>query len=430
MNKETYNWGGANTATILANRNLCIKKEVIQPDSGEHWHFHKKAHQWFLFLKGDLIIETQARKFHLKEETCVSISPLVAHKVWNTSTEPVVFYLISSNNSVKDKFLLEYQYPACEELSLNDTLLTISFLEHTDSEQLAKVLLKNKTQLLPHFPTSFKILDNSTKCLVKELRSLSIFPFGVFESGSLIGYLSIKNHVKHTQSCELAYWLNEAHQHKGIMYHALKKFIMELILNYGFRNFTARVAPNNKSSIALLSKLGFKKQQDMQQTHHLSAKKMIQRSASVKIYTHTEERSAYFKSLNEEWIGELFEIEAADSQVLNHPKEKIILAGGEIFYVELNGEIVSTGAIMPLANGEFELTKMASTKKYQGLGLGELVMQEAIKWGKHKGIDSMILYTQSTLFKALNLYKKYGFKKEEPGHMHYQRADIKMRLQL
>lgn len=90
---------------------------------------------------------------------------------------------------------------------------------------------------------------------------------------------------------------------------------------------------------------------------------------------HTSAIAPYFKKLNEEWIGVYFENEETDMKVLNHREEKIIDAGGEIFYVQINGKIIFTGAVMPSPNRDFELTKMATLKKYQGSDLENLLFR-------------------------------------------------------
>jgi len=74
---------------------------------------------------------------------------------------------------------------------------------------------------------------------------------------------------------------------------------------------------------------------------------------------------------------------------------------------------------------------MAVSPKYQGLKIGNKLIDYCIEFSKQQGWKKIMLYSNTTLKPAINLYKKVGFKevKLEPD-VHYDRANIKMVLKL
>lgn len=432
MENNSYTWGIKNKATILADGLINIKKELMHPNTGEVWHFHKETHQWFLPLNGELSIETQLGKIELSmEEQIVSVPPLMAHKVWNNSSKPVEFYLISSKPVKNDKFMLEYIFPSLEELDFSFQQYMVKNFPPTGYHQLSNLFINNESHLKKFLSSNQTIKNDQHQDLIRVLDENSIAISGIFKGDTLRGCIFLKRITNHSNACELTFFMDnllQEHETSSIII----RYISELILNFGFRSFQLQVSESNNEFKINLENAGIEQlaMSGNDFVFKTTAKSFLQSNAAIKILNHRPDLSIHFKHLNEEWIGEFFEIEEADKKVLDFPQEKIIAPGGEIFYVSLNDEIISTGAIMPSANGDFELTKMATTKKYQGLGFGDIIIKEVIKWCRNRGVASIVLYTQSTLFKALNLYKKHGFTKEELNHTHYKRADVKMRLKL
>ena len=79
-----------------------------------------------------------------------------------------------------------------------------------------------------------------------------------------------------------------------------------------------------------------------------------------------------FYDLNIEWLKRFFEVEDYDYEVLSNSKKYIINKGGEIFFAQLNSEIVGTIALMPTSKKNvFELTKMAVKPNYRNNGIGK-----------------------------------------------------------
>jgi ribosomal protein S18 acetylase RimI-like enzyme len=76
----------------------------------------------------------------------------------------------------------------------------------------------------------------------------------------------------------------------------------------------------------------------------------------------------------------------------------------------------------------FELTKMVIVEKFRGQGIGESLCREAIQRAKSMGARRLILYSNSSLRAALQLYRKLGFREIplEKGLYSHFRCDTKM----
>lgn len=154
------------------------------------------------------------------------------------------------------------------------------------------------------------------------------------------------------------------------------------------------------------------------------------RAKEVTIIPFEDKYAPYFYELNAAWLRKYFYIEPYDEKVLSNPKKYVLEPGGFIFFAKYNTEIVG---VVSLINQKtfFELSKMAVSPKYQGLKIGQQLMDFTINFAKEKGWDSITLYSHRSLKAALQLYTKVGFK-EIPVEKdsHYERADIKMLLEL
>ncbi|AWL10422.1 Carbonate dehydratase [Aquirufa nivalisilvae] len=143
--------------------------------------------------------------------------------------------------------------------------------------------------------------------------------------------------------------------------------------------------------------------------------------------------SAYrdaIRKLNYEWLEKYFKLEEIDREVLSKPEEVILAPGGQIFYAWYEDQIVGTVSLMKLEESVFELTKMAVSEKFQGLGIGKLLMEYTLEFAKNAGIRQIIIYSNRRLERAVDMYHKFGFVEMDLGPVIYQRADIKMCLNM
>ena len=140
-----------------------------------------------------------------------------------------------------------------------------------------------------------------------------------------------------------------------------------------------------------------------------------------------------FKALNEAWITQYFAIEAKDREVLDDPQAKIIDRGGRILFLMKAGEVVGCCALMAMADGGFEVAKMAVAEPHKGKGYGRDLMAACVERARAAGAPRLYLETNSALAPALALYRSFGFR-ELSGMKRtasdYARVDVWMELVL
>lgn len=143
-----------------------------------------------------------------------------------------------------------------------------------------------------------------------------------------------------------------------------------------------------------------------------------------------------FRDINAEWINGMFHLEDIDKDVLDHPRARIIDAGGVILFVEARGlGIVGTCALMPSGpEHAFELTKMGVRERARGLKAGEFLLRATIDRAMSLHAAPLFLLTNKRCAAAIHLYEKLGFQHDrqimaEYG-AHYERCDVAMRYAL
>ena len=149
---------------------------------------------------------------------------------------------------------------------------------------------------------------------------------------------------------------------------------------------------------------------------------------SIKIIDFREKLAEHFARLNKAWLQKYFTIEPVDEEMLSNPKHFFIDAGGYIFFAEIDGVIAGTFALIKNENNIFELSKMAVDEQYQGLKIGNKMIEFCIVKAKELKITKIILYSNTKLKPAIHLYKKYGFIEVPIINSIYKRSDIKMEL--
>lgn len=136
-----------------------------------------------------------------------------------------------------------------------------------------------------------------------------------------------------------------------------------------------------------------------------------------------------FAKLNFEWLEKYFYIEAYDTELLNNPRKYILNDGGHILIAILKEQVVGTVALIKRGDQVFELSKMAVTEEYQGMGIGKKLIHACIKYAKENGCKRLFLDSSTTLSPAISLYTKYGFKEiPVPEDTPYERCNIRMEL--
>src|SRR5579863_5527860 len=86
-----------------------------------------------------------------------------------------------------------------------------------------------------------------------------------------------------------------------------------------------------------------------------------------------------FKALNEAWITALFALEPKDREILGDPAGKVVARGGQVLFALDGGEAVGCCALLALADGGFEVAKMAVADSHKGRGLGRALMAACVE---------------------------------------------------
>ena len=150
----------------------------------------------------------------------------------------------------------------------------------------------------------------------------------------------------------------------------------------------------------------------------------------VEIIPFSIELKEHIKTLNLEWLEKYFQVEPMDEIVLSNPQTEIIEKGGFIYYAKYDDKIVGTFSLLKIDQYTYELSKMAVTTAVQGLGIGKKLIAHCLAVAKEKDIKTLILYSNRSLKTALHLYKTFGFVEVALENGIYQRADIKMQIDI
>jgi ribosomal protein S18 acetylase RimI-like enzyme len=137
-----------------------------------------------------------------------------------------------------------------------------------------------------------------------------------------------------------------------------------------------------------------------------------------------------WRTLNEAWISRWFTIEAKDRKALDDPQGAILSRGGRIFMAEQDGAAVGCVALIPLADGGYEVAKMTVSEAARGTGLGKRLMQHCVDAARAAGAPRLYLETNSQLAPALALYRAFGFRELDPTPTDYARCNVWMELPL
>ena len=146
----------------------------------------------------------------------------------------------------------------------------------------------------------------------------------------------------------------------------------------------------------------------------------------VKIVDYEAKHQPYFEKFNRQWIEELFVMEPVDEFVLTNPGIAILDGGGAILMAEYEANIAGTVALRKVDDRTYEFTKMAVDKNFRRKGIAEALSCASFEKARSLGADKVILYSNTKNAGAIKLYEKLGFEHVavEPGV--YERANVKM----
>jgi len=151
----------------------------------------------------------------------------------------------------------------------------------------------------------------------------------------------------------------------------------------------------------------------------------------IQIIDYRAEHAYHFERLNKAWIEKYFWLEDTDKWVLENPHNAVLAKGGAILMATYEGVVAGTVALRKVTGDVYEFTKMAVDEAYQRRGIAEALSYAAFDKAKELGAKKVILYSQTSLAPAIQLYRKLGFT-EVPMEKDsvYKRSDIKMEIDL
>lgn len=160
--------------------------------------------------------------------------------------------------------------------------------------------------------------------------------------------------------------------------------------------------------------------------------KKARESKDVRIVDYTSEYKTAFKTLNEEWISEYFELEDTDRKALDNPEGNILQKGGKILVALYHDQPVGVCALIKSSNPDydFEMAKMAVSPKAQGKSIGWLLGRAITASAKEMGAKKIYLEGNTLLKASINLYHKLGFQKITGIPSPYKRVNIQMELDI
>ncbi|MGZ9100030.1 MAG: GNAT family N-acetyltransferase [Brevundimonas sp.] len=150
-------------------------------------------------------------------------------------------------------------------------------------------------------------------------------------------------------------------------------------------------------------------------------------TADVSIETYRPAHAAAWRSLNEDWLlAGGYVLEAKDQLVLGDPQGSILDKGGLIFIAERDAQPVGCCSLMAMADGGYEVGKMAVVADARGLNLGWRLLEACEAAARAAGAPRLYLETNKAQTHAIALYRRFGFVDLPPQPTPYARCDVWM----
>jgi len=172
--------------------------------------------------------------------------------------------------------------------------------------------------------------------------------------------------------------------------------------------------------------------EDMLARRPLDQRAFDSADAGLSIREFSDDLACAFRDINVQWIASMYQLEQADRDVLDNPRERIIDPGGAILFVEAEGlGIVGACALQKTGERRFELTKMGVLETARGRKAGEFLLKAIIARADQLGADLLYLLSNKKSAPAIHLYEKLGFVHDAEimadFGARYARCDVAMR---
>lgn len=148
---------------------------------------------------------------------------------------------------------------------------------------------------------------------------------------------------------------------------------------------------------------------------------------TASILPYRPDHAAAWRSLNEDWLrAGGYTLEAKDQLVLTDPQGAILDKGGRIFIAERDGVPVGCCSVMVMAEGGYEVGKMAVLAEARGMNLGWRLLEACETAARAAGGPRLYLETNRAQTHAIALYRRFGFVDLPPQPTPYARCDVWM----
>ena len=143
------------------------------------------------------------------------------------------------------------------------------------------------------------------------------------------------------------------------------------------------------------------------------------------------DHAAAWRSLNEDWLlAGGYVLEPKDQRVLTDPRGAILDQGGHIFIAERDEVAVGCCSLMVMADGGYEVGKMAVTEGARGLNLGWRLLETCEAAARASGAPRLYLETNAAQSHAIALYRRFGFVDLPTQPTPYARCNVWMEKRL
>ncbi|MGI5991705.1 MAG: GNAT family N-acetyltransferase [Methanosarcina sp.] len=97
-------------------------------------------------------------------------------------------------------------------------------------------------------------------------------------------------------------------------------------------------------------------------------------------------------------------------------------SGGAFFVGVANGKVVGTAGVRKFDGNLCEIRRIYLKKAFRSKGNGKKLFRAALDFAE-KNCSGVVLKTDSTLMKAIDMYLKHGFtfQKEETGYLYFEK---------
>lgn len=135
-------------------------------------------------------------------------------------------------------------------------------VEPSHAQQLFAVIDRNRAHLRRWLPwvDATKSIDDEQAFITRDLarrKTDGAFHCAIFENGALVGGIGLHSIDPPNRKAEIGYWLDEAHQGKGIITRACRDLVTHLFSDMNLHRVSIYCGVENHRSRAVPQRLGF-----------------------------------------------------------------------------------------------------------------------------------------------------------------------------